>query len=72
MIHAFVTNQRGPDAHLRMAGCPITGTIPVTATSGNVTVSFAALSYDGTLCLTVNSDPQWCPDVVLLEAALRR
>jgi len=46
--------------------------IPIPATTGNVTVTFAALSYAGTLRITVLSDPERVPDAPLLAAALRR
>ena len=46
--------------------------IPIPATTGNVTVTFGALSYTGTLWITVLSDPGRVPDVAVLTAALRR
>ena len=46
--------------------------IAIPNTTGNVTVTFAALSYAGTLRITVGSDPSQVPDVAVLIAALRR
>ncbi|HEV8279819.1 MAG TPA: WS/DGAT domain-containing protein [Streptosporangiaceae bacterium] len=46
--------------------------IPIPATTGNVTVTFGALSYAGTLRITVLSDPSRVLDVAVLTTALRR
>jgi diacylglycerol O-acyltransferase / wax synthase len=43
--------------------------IPVPSFTGNVTVTFAALSYAGTPWLTGLSDPSCVPDVGVLTAA---
>jgi hypothetical protein len=72
LVHTFVTNVRGPAEPLAFAGAPIEAVLPVPATTGNVSVSFAALSYAGTLWLTVLSDPALVPDVTELTGALRR
>jgi hypothetical protein len=45
--------------------------IPIPNTTGNVTVTFAALSYAGALLITVLSDPSRIPDVAVLITALR-
>ena len=72
MVNTFVTNLRGPDEHLAFLGAPVTGVIPLSGISGNVTVAFAALSYAGTLTVTVIADPERCPDVPVLCSALQR
>ena len=46
--------------------------IPIPSTTGNVTVTFAAASYTGTLYITILSDPDGMPDAPALAAALRR
>ena len=46
--------------------------LPIPETTGNISVTFAALSYVGTLWLTVLSDPALASDVAVLTAALRR
>jgi diacylglycerol O-acyltransferase len=46
--------------------------IPIPNTTGNVTVTFGALSYAGTLRITVLSDPSRMPDVAVLTTALRQ
>jgi hypothetical protein len=72
LIHTFATNLRGPAEPLTFAGAPVRAVIPIPNTTGNVTVTFAALSYAGTLRITVLSDPSRVPDVTVLTAALRR
>jgi WS/DGAT/MGAT family acyltransferase len=71
LITTFVTNLRGPDARLSFLAVPITGVIPVSSISGNVTVAFAALSYAGVLVVTVVADPRRCPDLPALVTHLQ-
>ncbi len=70
LIHTFVSNVRGPESRLSFLGCPIASIIPLSAASGNVTVSFAVLSYAGTLTITLIADPDTCPDLSELRHAL--
>ena len=72
LIHTFATNLRGPAQPLMLGGAPVRAVIPVPSTTGNVTVTFGALSYAGVLRITVLSDPARVPDVDVLTAALRR
>jgi hypothetical protein len=72
LVHTFATNLRGPVQPLTFAGAPLRAAIPIPNTTGNVPVTFAALSYAGTLWLTVLSDPAQAPDVGTLTAALRQ
>jgi diacylglycerol O-acyltransferase len=51
-------------------GAPITDVMPIAVIAGNVTVSFAVLSYAGILGITVIADPDACPDLEALTAAL--
>ena len=44
---------------------------PVSTVMGNVTVAFAALSYAGTLTVTVVADPDQCPDLNFLGTQLQ-
>jgi hypothetical protein len=71
LVHTFVTNLRGPLEPLAFGGALVDQVIPVPSTTGNVTVTFGALSYAGTLRITVLSDPGRVPDVAVLTAALR-
>lgn len=70
MVHSFVTNVRGPVQTVSIAGYPVTEMFPLGVAAGNITVSFAALSYAGSLVVTIASDPQTCPDVNLLADAV--
>jgi len=60
----------GAAAHLRRR--PAARGHPNASTAGNVPVTFAALSYAGTVWLTVLSDPDQAPDAGTLTAALRQ
>ena len=71
LVHTFVTNLHGPAEPMAFAGAPVRALIPIPNTTGNVTVTFGALSYAGQLWLTVLSDPTRVPDVSLLTTALR-
>lgn len=70
LVHTFVTNLRGPDTRLAFLGAPITDIVPVAVVTGNVSLSFAVLSYAGTLGITVIADPEVCPDLAVLRDAL--
>ncbi|HEV2374573.1 MAG TPA: wax ester/triacylglycerol synthase domain-containing protein [Streptosporangiaceae bacterium] len=72
LVHAFATNLRGPERPLTFAGAQVQAVIPIPSTTGNVTVTFAALSYAGTLLITVLSDPSRVPDAGVLTAALHQ
>ena len=70
LIHTFVSSVRGPESPLSFLHCPITSIIPLSAATGNVTVSFAVLSYAGSLTITLIADPDTCPDLSELRDAL--
>ena len=57
LIHTFVSNLKGPETAVALLGCPITGIIPLSVATGNVTVAFTALSYAGSLVITISADP---------------
>ena len=71
LIHTFVSNLHGPEGRLTFIGCPIISIIPLSASTGNVTVSFAVLSYAGELTITLIADPETCPDLPTLRDALQ-
>jgi hypothetical protein len=54
-LHSFATNLRGPAQPLTFADAPAS-VIPIPNTTGNVPVTFAALSYAWTLRLTAQGD----------------
>jgi WS/DGAT/MGAT family acyltransferase len=72
LVHTFVTNVRGPEERLAFLGAEVEQVLPMTATPGNVTVSFAVLSYAGTLALVVVADADACTEdeVALLQEGL--
>ncbi|NGY62420.1 DUF1298 domain-containing protein [Lentzea sp. NEAU-D13] len=71
MVHTVVTNVHGPDHPLRFGDAPVVDLIPLSATTGNVTVAFAALSYADAFTITVVADPDHVPDLLVLTEALQ-
>ncbi len=71
LVHTFLTNLRGPAQPLTLAGGRIRRVVPIALTPGNVTVSFAVLSYAGRLLVSVVYDPDHVPDHALLRDALQ-
>lgn len=72
LVNSFLTNLPGPRHELTLAGAPIRRIVPVTTTAGNVGVSFAALSYAGSLTVVAMTDPEVVPELGLLVTSLRR
>jgi WS/DGAT/MGAT family acyltransferase len=72
LVHTFTTNVHGPDEPLRFLDAPITDALALAVVTGNVTVSFAALSYAGMLAVTVVADPDACPDLEGLGRLLQQ
>jgi hypothetical protein len=72
VVQTFVTNLHGPEEPLTFGGAAVRAIIAIPTTTGNVTVTFAAVSYTGTLGITLLSDPSRMPDAPALAAALRR
>jgi hypothetical protein len=72
LIHTFVSNLRGPEDALTLLGYPITDVVPLSVATGNVTVSFTALSYAGSLVITISADPDTCPDFDRLQHELQQ
>ena len=72
LVNVFVSNVRGPASSLRLGGLTVTGLIPLGTPAGNVGVTFAVLSYAGTLTITVVVDPDVVPDPAPIAAAIER
>ena len=70
VVQTFVTNLRGPGDPLTFGGAAVRAIIPIPSTTGNVTVTFAAASYAGTLRITILSDPARTPDAAALRHEL--
>ena len=62
LVHTFVTNVRGPEQRLRIAGADVVAVVPVAVNPGNVAVSFDVLSYAGRLVVTLVCDPGLVPE----------
>jgi len=63
VVQIFVTNLRGPGARQRLCGAAITDVLPIGIIAGNVTLSFAIMSYAGTLAVVIVADPLRHPDL---------
>jgi len=70
LVDTFVTNLHGPAQPLSILGVPIVAITPVSPIAGNVTVAFTALSYAGTLSITVVADADRWPDATPIATAL--
>ena len=71
-LHTVVTDVHGPDRRLGFGGAPIIDVLPLAVGGGgNVTVSFAALSYVDSLAVTITADPGAMPDQDSVTAALQ-
>jgi WS/DGAT/MGAT family acyltransferase len=71
-FHSLVSNVPGPDRPLSFNGAPISAIVPVgVGDAGNVVVSFLALSYAGTLTVTVIADPDALPELADVTAVLQ-
>ena len=71
MWHTVVSNVKGPDQRLTFGGATVTTVVPMAVgDAGNVTVSFVALSYAGTLTITVVADPDHVSDLPTLTGSL--
>jgi diacylglycerol O-acyltransferase len=71
MVNTFVSNLHGPPSRLQFLGAPVIEIIPVSMTSGNITVAFTALSYAGRLNITVVADPDHCADYPRIAQVLQ-
>jgi diacylglycerol O-acyltransferase / wax synthase len=72
LVNTFVTNVPGPADLLYLLGARIDQVLPVVGLAGNVTLTFAALSYHGWLEVVVDADAGACPDVDVLVTGMNR
>lgn len=70
LVNTFLTNLRGPAQPVTFHGSTIESITPITVTAGNVTTAFAALSYAGTLTISIITDPDHVPNQHQLANAL--
>ncbi len=71
LVNSFLSNVRGPADRLNVGGLPVLDLVPLTSPGGNICASFTAVSYAGTLMVTVMTDPDVLPDVAELTGAVR-
>jgi diacylglycerol O-acyltransferase / wax synthase len=71
MINVLTTDLPGPPVPLYLAGAEVRDPIALPPIAGNVTVSFAALSYAGDLAVSFVADASAWPDARQLTDALR-
>jgi diacylglycerol O-acyltransferase len=71
LVNVLVTNLSGPQFPLYVAGARLLDAVPIPPIAGNVTASFAALSYDGNLDLSVHADREAWPDLEVLLEGMR-
>lgn len=70
MINTIVSSVHAPETAISMLGCTVTRIAPLGIPTGNLPVTFVALTYVGVLTITIVSDPDVCPDVRRLRAIL--
>ena len=70
LVDTVVTNIPGPPTPLWFAGARMLESVPIVPLGGNLTVSIAVLSYDGTVTIGVHADADSCPDVEILADGL--
>jgi diacylglycerol O-acyltransferase len=71
LVNVLVTNLHGPEFPLYIAGARILDAFAIPPIAGNVTVSFAALSYSGHFDVSVHADAEAWPDLEVLIAGIR-
>jgi WS/DGAT/MGAT family acyltransferase len=70
-LHTLVSYVRGPAEPVRLGGATVREMIPIAlGGASNITVMFVAISYAGSLLVTVVADPDCCADADLLAEAL--
>lgn len=82
LLRRFIRRQRltnivesnvvGPPERIHLLGAPVLDLIPIGALSGNLAIGFVALSYNGTLSITVRADADLYPDLPTLLAKMRQ
>lgn len=71
LVNTFLSDLPGPSSAVTLAGAPVTSIVPMIVGTGNIGVAFVALSYAGTLTVTITVDPDLVPEIDDLEDALR-
>jgi WS/DGAT/MGAT family acyltransferase len=72
LTNFVVSNVVGPPEPLMMLGSPVVELIPLGALAGNLALTFLALSYAGTLVVSVRADRERFADLPVLVAAMNQ
>ena len=72
LVNVFETDLPGPPTTIYLLGNQVLDLVPIAAPAGNVTTTFAALSYAGRLAITVCADAAHGPDVEFLRSGMER
>jgi len=72
LTNVVVSNVVGPAEPLVLFGAPVVELIPLGALAGNLALTFLALSYAGTLVVSVRADRERFADLPVLVAAMNR
>lgn len=72
VVQVFETDLPGPRTTLYLLGNRVLELVPITALAGNVTTTFAALSYAGRLAITVCVDAGRGADLGVLRSGMER
>jgi diacylglycerol O-acyltransferase / wax synthase len=67
MVHSFVTDVIGPTEPVRLLGTEVTDVVAMACTPGDIPAAFVALSYAGTLTVSVVVDPDAAADLAGLR-----
>jgi diacylglycerol O-acyltransferase len=72
LTNVVVSNVAGPAEPLAFLGAPVVDLIPFGALAGNLALTFLALSYAGTLVVSVRADRERFADLPVLVAAMNQ
>lgn len=70
LVNLIVTNVPGPACPLYCRGARMLEAFPVVPLGGNLSISIALLSYDGTLSIGITADGGTVPDIEVLRAGI--
>jgi hypothetical protein len=70
LFNVTVTYVSGPPQPLQMLGAPLRAVIPLVPLAAEHAVAIAALSYDGTLTIGINSDVDTVTDAAVIVAGI--
>lgn len=72
LVNLAETYLPGPPVPIEILGAPVVDLLPIAPLTGNLALSFVALSYAGRLTVAVRADADRFPDLDVLVAAMER